>query len=143
MENCAAVERAVAALAADGILPTALAFGEIDEILGGNRRFVFEQPANNFSFRGIKGRVCSCLTGHKFPFYYCGNLGEAFGRAAGLGEVDSAGSLPAATISMWLMDTGVSRRLFEPLQGTPPWQGMRAIFLTRSTVAPSHWPKIV
>ncbi len=49
MKNGAVIERTRAALTADSIFPVALAFGEVSEVLGGDRSFSFKQTTDNLA----------------------------------------------------------------------------------------------
>jgi hypothetical protein len=72
------------------------------------------------------------------PVYFLG-AGVAFVPVDFL----AAGFDPAPTISMCVIFTGFAGRLLLLLHAIPPPQGIRAIFFTNSTLASSHWPKMV
>src|SRR5262249_15602569 len=65
MKDGAAVKRSIAAFAAHTVLPAPFALSQVDEILGGDGRFLLKQAANNFAFRSVEYCVGTCRAAHK------------------------------------------------------------------------------
>src|ERR1700690_4327060 len=129
--------------------PIAFALGEFGEVGDGFGRVFFKQAADDRAFAGFEDGIGSGCAGHESPSgVKWGSVVEpapfktksgyvpvgffAAGLAAGL-----AAAAPPCLISMCVILTGLKGRLLL-------WAlSMRAIFFTSSTVASSHWPKIV
>src|SRR5215467_13437031 len=56
VKNSAAIKRSGAALPAHAVLPWAIAFGQINEVLGGDGSIFVKQAANDLAFTGVKHR---------------------------------------------------------------------------------------
>src|SRR5260370_14307658 len=64
MKNRSMIKRVVGFLAGGGVLPFALALGEVDKIRDGLGCILFEQAANDVAFAGFKNGIGSGCAGH-------------------------------------------------------------------------------
>ena len=67
MKNVPVIKGVVGFLAGGGVLPFALALGEIDKIGDGLGGILFEETANNVAFAGFKHGIGSGCAGHSLP----------------------------------------------------------------------------